>query len=258
MVILLAVLLLSAGPSMPQDGIRNPRQGDPEAIRTGTSLFQKSCAECHGGDAKGLVGPDLTILWTSPASDERVFRAIRSGVPGSVMPPSSAPDDELWAMAAYLRSISTTAAVEGARGNVNRGEQLFWSTCGSCHRVNGRGGQLGPDLSRVAESQSRDVLSRAIRKASDSIAAGYQAVTLVTRDGKQIHGVRKSEDVFSIQIMDTRERLQGYLKSSLREVISDKRSLMPDFGADRLIDSDLGDLLAFLGTLRAAGSGPGR
>ena len=53
---------------------------------------------------------------------------------------------------------------------------------------------------------------------------------LVTRDGQQIRGARKSEDPFSIQIMDTRERLQGYLKADLREVSRDPKSLMPDYG----------------------------
>ena len=68
----------------------------------------------------------------------------------------------------------------------------------------------------------------------------------------------KSDDAFSIQIMDTRERLQGYLKADLREVTRDKKSLMPDYGPDRLSDAELNDLLGFLGTLRsgdAAGRG---
>ena len=75
-------------------------------------------------------------------------------------------------------------------------------------------------------------------------------MTLVTRDGQQMKGTRKGEDAFSIQIMDTRERLQGFLKANLREAIRDKKSLMPDFGPDRLSDGELNDLLAFLGTLR--------
>jgi hypothetical protein len=50
--------------------------------------------------------------------------------------------------------------------------------------------------------------------------------------------------------MDTRERLQGYVKADLREVINEKTSLMPDFKADRLSDKDLNDVLSYLGTLR--------
>jgi hypothetical protein len=75
-------------------------------------------------------------------------------------------------------------------------------------------------------------------------------VTVTTHEGKQIRGVRKAEDAFSIQIMDTGGRLQGYVKADLREVVHEQKSLMPDFGPDRLSDRALDDLLAFLGTLR--------
>ena len=142
-------------------------------------------------------------------------------------------------------------------GDAGRGEQLFWSTCGSCHAVSGRGGRLGPDFTRIGPNQSREALIRAIRAPTSSSAAGYQAVTLVTRDGQRIRGARKSEDAFSIQIMDTHDQLQGYLKARLREVIVDTASLMPAFGPDRVTDRDLDDLVAFLNTRRGSGPGPG-
>ena len=173
------------------------------------------------------------------------------------MPPSTAPDAELRAIVAYLRNIST-ARREASSGNVANGARILAANCATCHRVNGTGGRLGPDLSRIAANQSNQVLTRAIRDASASLASGYETVTLVTRDGQQIRGTRKGEDAFSIQIMDTGERLQGYLKANLREVIRDKKSLMPDFGPDRLSDADLNDLLAFLGTLRISPSQPAR
>jgi hypothetical protein len=51
--------------------------------------------------------------------------------------------------------------------------------------------------------------------------------------------------------MDTRERLQGYLKANLSEVTVEKQSLMPVYGPDRLNDRDLDDLLRYLNGLRA-------
>jgi putative heme-binding domain-containing protein len=150
-----------------------------------------------------------------------------------------------------LRSISTATSGPGSRGNAVNGERMFWTSCGGCHHVNDRGGRLGPDLSRIASSQSREALRRSIRDASAAITSGYEPVTLVTRDGQRIRGVRKGEDAFSIQIMTSRERLQGYVKAELREVSRDTQSLMPSFGADRLSDDELDDLLEYLGTLRA-------
>ena len=75
-------------------------------------------------------------------------------------------------------------------------------------------------------------------------------VTLVTRSGERIRGTKKNEDVFSIQIMDLRERIQGYLKADLREVIYEKESLMPVFAQGRLSDNDLVDLVGYLTSLK--------
>src|SRR5262249_61444282 len=76
--------------------------------------------------------------------------------------------------------------------------------------------------------------------------------TLVMKDGQRLRGVKKNEDVFSIQVMDQRERIQGYLKADLKEVIYEKESLMPVFSAQRLSDSDLNDLVGYLTSLRGA------
>jgi mono/diheme cytochrome c family protein len=62
--------------------------------------------------------------------------------------------------------------------------------------------------------------------------------------------VKKNEDLFSVQIMDTRERIQGYLKEDMKEVRNDKQSAMPPFGTERLSASDVDDLLRYLSTLR--------
>jgi len=203
-----------------------------------------------------VLGPDLTVAWTSGASDQRLFQTIRKGVPGTQMPSSSASDAEVWSLLAYLRTLAATVpAATSASGDLVNGERIFWANCGSCHRVHGRGGYLRPELSQIGSSRSLDALVRDIREASASIVRGYQPVTLVTSDGRRIRGVRKSEDAFSIRIMDTREQLQGYSKATLREVTYESRSLMPDFAVERLNARDLDDVLRFLGTLRAADAG---
>jgi cytochrome c oxidase cbb3-type subunit III len=250
-----AALLVATNLAGQNRVLTNPRERDPAAVRAGSALFRERCAECHGADAKGVAGHDLTRLWASGATDAKVFQTIRAGVPNTLMPSSAAPDDELWALVAYLRSLNGSASAESATGNAAHGEEIYWADCGSCHAVNGRGGRLGPDLSRIGQNQSRDALTRAIREPDSSVAAGFQAVTLVTRGGQKIRGALKSEDAFSIQIMDTHQQLQGFLKSGLRDVVHEVASLMPAFGPDRLNDGDLNDLLRFLSTLRGPDSG---
>ena len=227
----------------------NPHLKDAESLKGGLALYRVRCGDCHGLDARGYRGPDLTaVLGGMP--DERLFQTIRKGVPGSDMQPSTAPDDDVLMIIAYLRNMNAASATEKPTGNIDNGGKLFAAQCSSCHRVGDSGGWLGPDLSRVGAARSRDALVREIRTPSEWMPVGYESVTLVTKDGQKIRGVKKNEDTFSLQVMDARERIRGYLKADLQQVIFEKTSLMPEFSAERLSAGDLNDLVAYLSTLR--------
>src|SRR6478672_1242498 len=75
-----------------------PAQGpSAEDITAGQNQFQKFCTACHGGNAKGGRGPDLTSgRWRSGSADADILRNIRSGIPNTEMPafPISAREGE--------------------------------------------------------------------------------------------------------------------------------------------------------------------
>src|SRR5947209_6119400 len=245
-----AVLRAAQAPPAQNPAANNPHLGNPESIRGGMTLYRVRCADCHGLDATGYRGPDLIGLLAGGATDERIFQTIRNGVPGTEMPSSKDPDNELLMIIAYLRKMGSATAAERPVGNVDNGARLFASQCASCHRVAGRGGRLGPELTRIGASRSRAALIREIRTPSEWIAPTFETVTLVTKDGQRIRGAKKNEDVFSVQVMDTRERIQGFLKSNLQQVVYEKESLMPAFAPSRLNDADLTDLVGYLSSLR--------
>jgi putative heme-binding domain-containing protein len=249
--IMLAVAAAACSAGLAASG-QVPAAGAGRPAPDGAALYAARCADCHGADATGVRGPDLTRLWGEGTTDERVFQVIRQGVAGSIMPASTAPDAEIRALVAYLKGLGTTEGRDPARGSAATGEATFWRSCGGCHRVGPRGGRLGPDLTRIGMTQSADALRTAIRRASAAITPGYQSVTLVTTNGVRIRGLRKGEDAFSVQILDTQERLQGYLKADLATVTRDPQSLMPDYGPDRLPDAALDDLVTFLSTLKGS------
>jgi putative heme-binding domain-containing protein len=234
---------------------KNPLAGNQTAILAGMSQFRARCADCHGIDARGARGPDITEVWASGRTDSGLFRTIRLGVPGTEMPPirgDRPTDDDIWRILAYVRTLAAPAPADLPKGNAQSGERLFRAHCASCHRAAGRGGRFGPDLSRVGLSRARSTLTRQIRGAVEEFARGYEPVTIVTPDGRTVHGVKKNEDLFSVQIMDSAERIQGYLREDLKGVTNDRESAMPVFGADKLSQGDLEDVLAYLGTLRGA------
>ena len=231
---------------------KNPLDGDKPAIQAGMGQFRVRCADCHGMDATGVRGPDITQVWASGRTDAGLFLTLRNGVPNTEMPSVGVrtPDHEIWQILAYLRTLAAPAPTDPPRGNAENGERIFRANCASCHRINGRGGRLGPDLSRVGNARSREVMVRRIRGAVEENAAGYAPVTLTTPSGQQVQAVKKNEDLFSVQVMDTRERIQGYDKASLKEMQNNPRSAMPPFGSNRISESELDDLIRYLQTLR--------
>ncbi len=229
----------------------NPFETDAAAIRAGRDLFGHGCADCHGPDAKGNTGPDLTQIWARGGTDARVFTTIRTGVEGSIMPASFAAEDEIWAVVAYLRDISTVPPFENPTGDAERGRILFAQKCSNCHRVGNAGGVVGPDLANIALVRSREALVSALSSPSENIAAKYRSAVLETSEHGRVEGVIKSEDVFSIQIMDTTGRLRAFLKTELNEISKSSDSLMPKFSPEEMDPGSFDDVLAYLSTLRA-------
>ena len=80
-----------------------PKLPPEEAVKRGRTLFLKSCAHCHGEDARGDEGPDLHEL---EVSDRRIVTVIKRGIKGEM--PSFAKkhsDEEVGLLLVYLRSL---------------------------------------------------------------------------------------------------------------------------------------------------------
>jgi cytochrome c oxidase cbb3-type subunit III len=249
--------------------VTNPVAGNAAAIQEGNSLFRANCSPCHGLNAQGGGrGPDLTAgRWLHGSSDAEIFATISRGVPGTEMPASGFEDSETWAILAYIRSLSPDnhAVVEGDRA---KGEKIFSKSagCSACHMVRGRGGLLGPDLSRVGEARSVPYMIDAIREPSKELSAGmldpnnhyglplvYDTVTVVTGGGQKVVGVAKNEDTFSIQLLDTQQQLHLFQKKDLKAVTHERKSLMPAYSEQMLKPAELQDLIAYLESLRGEG-----
>ena len=141
------------------------------AQQSGAALYGEACATCHGADARGLNGPNLIALVTAKQPDDRLLQTMRNGVPGSIMPPSTAPDAELRAILGYIKALASPPPASAVYGRPN---------------------------------------------------PNADAITLTLNDGREIHGDRRNEDAFSIQIAEQGGRLQGYLKADVRSIARGK------------------------------------
>ena len=245
-------------------GLRNPLAGNPQTVQEGRSQFRFNCSMCHGVNAQGTQkAPSLTTgRWAHGGSDGELFSTIQHGVPGTLMPAQESilTETEIWQVISYLRSLQKPAPMAG---NAARGEKILMGdgSCLSCHMVNGHGGRLGPDLSRVGAERSAAYLAESIRLPSAHLAEGitepnkdlpqkYQTVEVITAEGKRIVGVALNEDSFSLQMMGMDQQLHLFVKSEVREVVHKPKSLMPPYPPEMLSDKELQDLVAYLAGLR--------
>jgi cytochrome c oxidase cbb3-type subunit 3 len=246
---------------------RNPFAGDAKAAKAGEYEFRINCALCHGlGAHGGGRGPDLTRAQKKHThSDADMFQVISNGIPGTAMPANGTngqgvgmTDEEIWQIITYIRSMEVKAPVN-PQGNAAHGKELFYgdANCSLCHMVDGKGGRLGPELTAVGASRTRAALIDSVRNPSNRLAWGltestkefpqeYESVTAVTADGKEIKGVTLNEDSFTVQIMDTTERIHLLEKDKLRSFQKTRQSAMPRYADSTLSDKDLDDILAFL------------
>lgn len=228
----------------------NPLEGNGRATLAGGALFRAQCATCHGADAKGLSSidaPDLTQMWAQrQLSVQDVFDTIREGIPGSIMPPHDFTDTEIWMLVSHLQDVAESGVIGLPAGNVNNGGSLFAEHCAECHRAGINGGSLGPVLTTITGRRSLESLQASIRTPDALVGRGFQTLSLVTAEGETVMGVLKSEDAFSLQIMDSNQRLRAFMKDDLQSLQRESESLMPAFSASLLSQQDVIDILNFL------------
>ena len=184
-------------------------------------------------------------------ADADIARVIRNGVPGSTMPAfSDMQDDEVAALIGFLRALQKGAVRKTAvAGDAKVGRSVYTKNgCAGCHRVAGEGSVYGPDLSRIGGARSYEYLRESIVHPSADIPEEYEGVTVVRKDGRRVTGIRVNEDTFTIQLRTPAQVFASFSKGDLREVIYEKKSLMPAY--ERLAAADLTNVLAYLSTLR--------
>ncbi|HYM10758.1 MAG TPA: c-type cytochrome [Bryobacterales bacterium] len=249
LVLVCAACLAAQDAREKKDDIENPLAGKPEAIAAGKQTFSGACGACHGPGGEGGRGPNLADgSLVREASNKKLFNVIQKGVPGADMPPFPFPDEKIWQLVAYLRSLSAPAFEMNVPGDAEAGEAIFLGKggCSDCHMLGGRGGFLGPDLSNIGRQRALRQLQQALADPNAHPVDGFRAVTVTAQSGAKISGVAKNNTNYSIQILDATGRLHLLLKKNLREVVWRKKSLMPDDYGKRLKPEETQNVLAFL------------
>ena len=104
---------------------------NPAAVEAGQKRFLQLCSGCHarngeGGQGEGQ-GPNLVTSWeVRRAQDRDLFGFIKNGVKGTTMPAFALPDDQIWELAAFVRSLNAPAISVPVPGDAAAGEAIFF------------------------------------------------------------------------------------------------------------------------------------
>ena len=240
---------------------RNPLAGDLAAVAAGKRLYDGACQECHGGGGTGDRAPALAArAFSHGASDGEIFENIRAGIRGTQMPPfSKLTSDEVWQLVSYIGSLNraTAGGRDAVSGDAEAGEGLFFgkAACAACHQVNSRGANVGPDLSNAGRMQARMLRQKILDPSTNTNAGGrggrgggpgVSSLVVTTKAGQEIRGVRRSEDTYSLVMADTSGEVLRLDKRNLSSVRVEQKSLMPADYGQRLSESEVQNLVAYL------------
>ena len=130
-------------------------------------------------------------------------------------------------------------------GDVLRGRAVFEKTCSVCHRVNGIGHAVAPDLVSVKNKSEADLLI-AILDPNREAQPNFNTYNVITNQGKTFSGIIAVESATSITLRRAESREDVVLRSNIDEMSATGRSLMPEGLEKDLRPQQLADVIAFV------------
>ena len=142
------------------------------------------------------------------------------------------------------------------RGDVKAGLEVFQTagTCNKCHKVRGKGKEVGPDLSEIGSKLSREAMYVSILDPSAAVSHNFETYSILTLDGLAVTGLLISETDESVTLRNS-EGIDKTIEQEEIEIFKkQKTSLMPQDLQKLLTVDQLVNLVEYTLTLRKTGN----
>jgi len=140
------------------------------------------------------------------------------------------------------------------KGDAGRGWAIFAAesvvNCKSCHRLDGVGVELGPDLSKIGAKYPRPELLQQILDPSRTVDPKYTVYRLETKSGLVSSGLLVERNEKEIVLRDAQNQAIRTAVSDVENLNPQKQSLMPDLLFRSLTAQQAADLLEYLASLK--------
>ncbi len=153
--------------------------------------------------------------------------------------------------AQYLAELGEKMSANAA--DAHRGEQVFFSKeamCSICHDVNGRGGHLGPDLSRIGSIRVTRALLEAIVFPSSTIVPDFRAYNLKLKRGGAAYGIIARETADAVFLRTPALEETRIARADIESIAPSEISFMPQGLEKTMTPQQLNDLLEYLYSLK--------
>ena len=137
------------------------------------------------------------------------------------------------------------------KGDTTSGAAVFMkAACIGCHKVNGTGGILGPDLSEIGSQYGRDILADAILYPSSRILDGYQQTVFQLKSGEVIGGSVQSESRTLVTVTRADGTVVLIPTRDINRRTSARLSPMPAGLQNLMTEQEFVDLVVYLESLK--------
>ena len=144
-----------------------------------------------------------------------------------------------------LRTVQKYQAALDLEGNKQRGKQVFQQVCITCHRLDGIGYEIGPNLASVTDRNPASLLS-GILDPNAVVEGKFRSFLAAMKDGRAILGIIITETSTSITMKDLANQEHVILRSELDSLTNTGKSLMPDGLETTLTQQNMADLIAYV------------
>jgi putative membrane-bound dehydrogenase-like protein len=152
------------------------------------------------------------------------------------------------------RPLPPISELARLRGNPANGQKVFATTgtCATCHKVNGQGKEVGPDLSEIGKKLSREAVLESIVFPSAGIDHNYETWVLELKSGGVVQGILASQTAEAVALKGPDAIVRTFKRDDIDRMTKSPISLMPADLAKSLTVRDLTDVVEYLLTLRQA------
>jgi putative heme-binding domain-containing protein len=119
--------------------------------------------------------------------------------------------------------------------------------------VDGVGSRLGPDLSEIGQLRRAVDLERSLLEPDAEILGTNRFYHVASKDGVTTTGRLLNIDTFTVQLLDSKERLRSFVKADLRDHGFAEKSPMPSY-KNTLNAQELADVVSYLASLKGKGT----